>query len=151
VVAPLPPFAFTMVIIFPRDVSRPGLRRVDVCRTNASSRSVGSRRSLDVFARSRSHRADNELRVRHAADGKHRRIGKFLMQRSIERSAGPAPSEAISTNTTFGVSAWVFRITLSVAAMGRLAWLHTVPRHTGTIHQYLQHRALVIVRGEHGN
>jgi len=72
-------FGVHIVNTLPREFSRPGLRRVEVRRTKASSRSVVVVGALDVLSHTGPHGANNQLRLGHGADGEDGRFGNFLM------------------------------------------------------------------------
>ena len=69
-----------MVKTFPRELSRPGLRR-RCGEADEGFQQIGRRGgALDVFAHARPHGADDQLRLGHGADSEHGRIGKFLVE-----------------------------------------------------------------------
>ena len=106
--------------------------------------------TLNVFADSGPHGTDNQLRLGHGADGEHGGIGKLLMQQLHRpQRRGDAIGGDVDQNHVGGegLSSADDRVVGS-QRHGRVA-AHGV-RHAGAIHQNLEHRALIMVRGEHG-
>ncbi len=108
-------------------------------------------RPLDVLARPRPHSADDQLGLRQASNGEHGRIGKFLMQEfdGAQRRRDFFGGD-VHQNHVGRKSLRLADDRIGGRQRQRLVTAHGA-RHAGSIHQDLEHCALVIVRGENCN
>jgi hypothetical protein len=132
--------ARSFVVHFPLRRSQPdeGLKQVG-----------GGGRAFDEFARAGPHRADNDLRLGHAAHREDGHVPHFL----VNQFDGPQRRGVI-------VRGHVHDHDLGICALHppqhRVGDHHRIAgagvhhlRHAGAVHQYLQHGALVAILGDH--
>ena len=146
-VAPLPPFALMTEKTLPRMPSC-FPRRCARGEAHEGLEQIGGRGgTFNEFAGSRPHGVDNDLRLVQIADGKDRGVGHLLMKKfnGPQSQSGIVGGNVDQGNVGIG----------SAYAPGhRIGGRHRKTctgvnraRHIGAVDEYLQHRALLVVRG----